>query len=1791
MGIGDSSENHDPFNWTIDEVVQYLCYGSFDFWTHSKNPPPRPPASFLESLLRENDVTGDILLTEINKEFLQQNGLKSLGQRVMVVRAIEHLRQVSAKYKEIVGDQLAAPSSSTIIAFNQLGTPLTHSPWCQQQSPVPVAPPGLPPSTPVLNQRISLPPRPVRSDDSHHELLSELQSTRPRRNEHIVVDGTGRKRRRLTLAFASPATSTPLQSSRSKDWYIGPDKLAVSEVFYEGIAYQDDDDDDTFSFVRQVRIPSGKQLFVKQKMQHYLQQPLQEITRDGKKAFAIFPYNGVQGLKIPHYFTLFATDKNGVTTATKEDLNDWPDLADSASSFHYLLQKYPPKLDEDHDDIDALPLYGDSASEDGYDSETWQEIESEKREKTTDRTLSAVELDEIIDECICKFVENWHATKRASEERKAKKLWTQSRANKTKHSEIRAAASELERLGNRLRMLRRAIKDNQWSKEEEVRQQCQSMEHSVFDRERLKWKISVLELDQCPPGPSDFPPSKKPKPPSKPVEDEESLESDESFNEDDGDFIVPDDGGDFERNLGSVVIQPDNQPETEENIVVPRRRRSSPLPQSQISASNNIESHVDSKVDISPHPAPLNATDDNKPTSDVQPRKQGVVVTDSIEVVDLTKDSDEEGAKEAENGFEVHTPPLNPSNEGETPDIELKLAPNSVCPPADLPDHTDVEGIRRLSWAFLEERNDRRRLLVKLIFSISDEEREGLKEIVGSLSYEIWHDRTLAALRVLSEHGKTILDMDEIQSKPYMRMATFFVSWINCKKLSSKGILKEYIKNALRRRSKKKLCSFHPELTEALRIPFTKPVSKSKIQNNDNEEPRNKSRDPPDKPSAPILDGSDPEALDGEGLDEDILDRESLDGETLDGERRNLLAQFIPSPRRKRKRAVKQSREAMDTQRSAQRRVEQQEEMQKRLARKLGSMGFNGERQAVSFDEPVIYLHPSIGGRVKPHQLNGIQFMWRELIKDPKQQGCLLAHTMGLGKTMQVISLLVTIANAANSLDPGIRNQVPENFRRSRTLVLCPSSLIENWWEEFWTWVPNEPQTHKNLGKLRKIPPTVPHFERLREISKWYSHGGVLLISYDIFRTLVLNPSTNARPAALSPEEHAEVRKQLLEGPNIIVADEAHKMKNQSSGIAQACAQFRSKSRIALTGSPLANNLTDYYAMINWISPGYLGNFVQFKAKYIEPIEDGLYVDSTPAERRRSLKKLQVLKKDLDPKVNRHDITALEGSLPPKVEFVITVPLTEVQEKAYRISVSDLLGGDVADAGNARILACLGHLSILCNHPACFLDELKASSNGLKKAQQLAIDSDSEVSPTDNTPASKLLSPGAMAKLRGLLEAIEDLESPTLSHRIRILEKIIEESIKAGDKLLIFSHSLLTLNYIERRLKRKKTAYSRLDGKTPISSRQAATKAFNHVSSNVYVFLISTTAGGLGLNIPGANRVILVDFRFNPTWEEQAVGRAYRFGQTKPVYVYHFVTGGTFEDVLHNKTVFKLQLASRVVDKKNPVRWAMRNIREYLFPPKTVEQEDLSEFHGKDVVLDRILAEERYIRKIVLTETFQREDNDKLTAEEEKDVQEELEEQRMQRDNPTEWARRIAEKETAMREKYQHWHVPYRPPHNAAMYPMAPPPVPLRSAQFQALTQLVQSAFHTSSQPLALTPDRSLFNHAVATPSSSAPDMPLNGENLVSTISGSNLQVNGSSGNAAASTFATLVGDIGGLRSEAITPSAIANTMENQKTESGNTQKRLGSLVDGEIQKDSTDVEMLDADGPATEGIRDTEPN
>lgn len=431
----------------------------------------------------------------------------------------------------------------------------------------------------------------------------------------------------------------------------------------------------------------------------------------------------------------------------------------------------------------------------------------------------------------------------------------------------------------------------------------------------------------------------------------------------------------------------------------------------------------------------------------------------------------------------------------------------------------------------------------------------------------------------------------------------------------------------------------------------------------------------------------------------------------------------------------------------------------------------------------------------------------------------------------------------------------------------------------------------------------------------------------------------------------------------------------------------------------------------------------------MEPIEAGLYEDSNSHERRQSIKKLKVLDAEIAPKINRASMLVLKDDMPTKKEFVITVPLTPIQEKAYVVYVRSMLERSSyaqtksGEVDQTTMWHWLSVLSLLCNHPACFKAKLAKGRTDARKTVatsagitditsndlELGVHADAE--DDLNAPLYKCgVSEDVIeGELRLFEEEAKNINAIEHSNKMVLLCQILDAAKAAGDKTLVFSGSIETLNYLERLFTAQERNFYRLDGGIKTSSRQQMTKNFNHdkADGKIDVFLISTKAGGLGLNLQGANRVIIFDFKFNPSHEEQAVGRAYRIGQQKETFVYRFVAGGTFETSVHNKAIYKLQLASRVVDKRTPIAQAKKSLGEFLHEPKDVPQSDLSDSQGRDpLVLDKILAtqgERSTIREIVPTETFNRDGDERLTAEEEKEVKQLSWESNLRRTNPKKW--------------------------------------------------------------------------------------------------------------------------------------------------------------------------------------------
>ncbi|WP_406491485.1 DEAD/DEAH box helicase [Streptomyces sp. NBC_01604] len=421
--------------------------------------------------------------------------------------------------------------------------------------------------------------------------------------------------------------------------------------------------------------------------------------------------------------------------------------------------------------------------------------------------------------------------------------------------------------------------------------------------------------------------------------------------------------------------------------------------------------------------------------------------------------------------------------------------------------------------------------------------------------------------------------------------------------------------------------------------------------------------------------------------------------------------------------------------------------------------------------------------------------------------GCCLADDMGLGKTITLIALHLHRQTDAESAGP--------------TLVVCPTSLMGNWQREIEKFAPGTP---------------VRRFHGSRRNLDDLADGEFVLTTYGTMRL-------DAR--------------RLGEVPwGMVVADEAQHVKNPYSATARELRSIGARARVALTGTPVENNLSELWAILDWTTPGLLGRLGTFRARYAQPVEAGL--DPAAAQRLARLVRPFLLRR-------RKSDPGIAPELPPKTETDRAVSLTLEQTGLYEAVVRETLAeisraDDMARRG--LIVKLLTGLKQICNHPAQYLKE----------------------------------------------------ERPTIAGRsgkLELLDELLDTILSEGASVLVFTQYVQMARIVERHLAARGTPTQFLHGGTPVHEREAMVQRFQ--DGEVPVFLLSLKAAGTGLNLTRAEHVVHYDRWWNPAVEAQATDRAYRIGQTRPVQVHRLITEGTIEDRIAEMLSRKQELADAVL--------------------------------------------------------------------------------------------------------------------------------------------------------------------------------------------------------------------------------------------------------------------------------------
>ncbi|CAM5427404.1 DEAD/DEAH box helicase OS=Streptomyces alboniger OX=132473 GN=CP975_08510 PE=4 SV=1 [Streptomyces alboniger] len=442
---------------------------------------------------------------------------------------------------------------------------------------------------------------------------------------------------------------------------------------------------------------------------------------------------------------------------------------------------------------------------------------------------------------------------------------------------------------------------------------------------------------------------------------------------------------------------------------------------------------------------------------------------------------------------------------------------------------------------------------------------------------------------------------------------------------------------------------------------------------------------------------------------------------------------------------------------------------------------------------------------LRDYQLRGLA--WLDLMTSLGLGGC-LADDMGLGKTITVIALHLRRA------------------RQEPTLVVCPASLLGNWQREITRFAPGVP-VRRFHGPDRSLDDL--------------DGGGFVLTTYGTMR------STAPR---------------LVEQRwGMVVADEAQHVKNPYSATAKALRTIPSPARVALTGTPVENNLSELWALLDWTTPGLLGPLKSFRARHARAVENGEDEEAV-ARLARLVRPFLLRRKKSDP--------GIVPELPPKTETDHPVPLTREQAALYEAVVRESLLAIETAQGIARrgmVLKLLGALKQICDHPALYLKEDVPPTAGDRLAAR--------------------------------------------SGKLALLDELLDTLLAEDGSALVFTQYVGMARLISSHLAARAVPVDLLHGGTPVPERERMVDRFQ--SGATPVLVLSLKAAGTGLNLTRAGHVVHFDRWWNPAVEEQATDRAYRIGQTQPVQVHRLITEGTVEDRIAEMLEAKRALADAIL--------------------------------------------------------------------------------------------------------------------------------------------------------------------------------------------------------------------------------------------------------------------------------------
>jgi len=421
---------------------------------------------------------------------------------------------------------------------------------------------------------------------------------------------------------------------------------------------------------------------------------------------------------------------------------------------------------------------------------------------------------------------------------------------------------------------------------------------------------------------------------------------------------------------------------------------------------------------------------------------------------------------------------------------------------------------------------------------------------------------------------------------------------------------------------------------------------------------------------------------------------------------------------------------------------------------------------------------------------------------------------MGLGKTLQSVTLIYTL------LKTGIHANGSPTAKR--VIVICPCSLVKNWANEFVKWL--GPSGVKCLALAEGDRKSV---ERdLDSFVKTKIHN-VLVASYECIRTHV-----------------GRIRK-YKDCCDLLVCDEAHRLKNSENQTSRALNSLPVKRRVLLTGTPMQNDLNEFYAMVDFTNPGILGTPEDFRRKMLFPILRGREPDASDAQKRKMMEIQNEMSTIVNDFILRRVNTLNAQHLPPKLVQVVCCNLTEIQQNMYQHLVNSKDMRHVLDGKQVNCLASIQMLMKLSNHPSLVVDDDQKTqhTNGRRRTKKIKY---SEDDGKESTAA-----PGAdgISKFLPFIPGSRGTSPvhPEWSSKMFVLYRLMKEMRRpgnGGDKIVIVSNYTQTLDLIGRMCRENSWGFCRLDGSISMKKRQSMVDEFNDPSSSLIAFLLSSKAGG-----------------------------------------------------------------------------------------------------------------------------------------------------------------------------------------------------------------------------------------------------------------------------------------------------------------------------------------------------------